>query len=71
MDMFVHGSLGYVTTMHMRVGHWMVNSYAAGGLFGQYKRCKTPFKMIETQAHGYSSWGTGGELSNECQHDRV
>ena len=49
-----------------------INPYAAGGLFGQYK--KKTRKIIETLANGYSSESTQRELSNhsnEYQHDRV
>ena len=50
----------------------ILNPYAAGGQFGQYKKMlKTFKKMTETLAHGYSSESTQRELSNEYQHDRV
>ena len=49
----------------------MVNPYAAGGQFGQYKMMQKTWKMTETLGHEYSSVSTEGELSNEYQHDRV
>ena len=41
--------------------------------FGRYKvmQKKTPEKMTETLAHGYSSENAQQELSNEYQHGRV
>ena len=45
------------------------NPYAAGGLFGQYKKMKK--NITETLANGYSSESTRRELSNEYQDDRV
>ena len=48
-----------------------LNPYAAGGYFGQCKIMHKSWKMIETLAHGYSSKGTRGGLSNEYKHDRV
>ena len=32
-----------------------VNSYAAGGKFGQYKMMQNTWEMSETLAHGYLS----------------
>ena len=32
---------------------WLVNPYAAGGLFGQYKMMQKTWKIIETLAYGY------------------
>ena len=49
----------------------MVNPYAAGGYFSQYKMMQKIWKMTETLAHGYSSESTRGALSYEYQHDRV
>ena len=49
----------------------LVNPYAAGGLFDQYKMMQKAWQMMETLAHGYSSESTQQELSNEYQHDRV
>ena len=49
----------------------ILNSYAAGGLFGQYKSMQKTWKMAETLAKGYSSESAQRELSNEYQHDRV
>ena len=48
-----------------------LNSYAAGGLFGQYKMLQKIWKMIETLTHGYSSKSTQRKLFNKYQHDRV
>ena len=45
--------------------------YAAGGLFGKYKKMQKAEDMTETLAFGYSSESTQRELSNEYQHDRV
>ena len=50
----------------------ILNPYADGGKFGQYKMIQKKMKkMTETLAYGYSSEGTQRELSKEYQHDRV
>ena len=49
----------------------LINPYAAGGVFSQYKMMQKNWKMVETLANGYSSESTRRELSNEYQHDQV
>ena len=49
----------------------MLNPYAGGGLFGQYKMMQKKGKVTETLAYGYSYESTQRELSNEYQLDRV
>ena len=45
--------------------------YAAGGLFGKYKKMQKAEDMTETLAYGYSSESTRRELSNEYHHARA
>ena len=61
-------SIGTWTNLFLAL---LINPYAAGGEFAQYKMMQKYFKMIETLANWYSSESTQQELSNEYQHDRV
>ena len=50
----------------------MLNPYAAGGLFAQYKMMQKNLKNDwNPGTYGYSSESSQWELSNEDQHDRV
>ena len=49
----------------------LLNPYAAGGQFVQYKMVQKPWNMTETLTYGYSSESTQRELSNEYQQDSV
>ena len=49
----------------------LLNLYAAGGIFGQFKMMLKPWKLTETLAYEHSSESTQPELSNEYQHNRV
>ena len=50
---------------------YIVNPYAAGGYFGQYKMMQKTWIMSETLANRYSSESTQQGLSNEYKYDRV
>ena len=49
----------------------VLNPYAAGGYFGQYKIMLKSWKITETLTNGYSSESTQQEPLNEYQHDWV
>ena len=50
---------------------YIVNPFAADGLFDQYDMLTKRGEMTKTLAHGHSFYSTQDDRSNEYEHDRV